>query len=247
MHTLARATSILSLAVLASCKAVYAPNIASTPLLKERGELRATVDARNLQLAAAPARHLGVMVNGYHRDEENDPKPDQEKQHGEGDFLELGVGWFTDLPRRYDWLPLQVEVYGGAGVGHVGHDLTPAGGATRRFSADAQRAFVMPTIGLTTRYYDLAFSTRLAGVHYSELASEGYADDAMLEGDGFAGIDQRTWVFLEPSVTVRAGYKWIKLQLQVGKSYKLTSADLPHDSGMVTLGLNVDLFRAFED
>jgi hypothetical protein len=249
MHILARATGFVSaaaLVALAGCKAVYAPNIVSTPLLRQRGEVRATVDARNLQLAVAPTNHLGVMVNGYHRDETNDPKPDEEKQHGRGDFVELGAGGFTGIARPYTWLPLQVEAYGGVGVGTVKQDLTPAGGVTRHFEAQATRFFIAPTLGTTTKYYDVAASLRVVGVRYHDVATEGYVDDQQLEGDGFAGIEERTWLFVEPCVTVRAGYKWVKLQLQVGKSYKLTTGDLPHDSGMVTLGLNVDLFRAFE-
>ena len=72
------------------------------------------------------------------------------------------------------------------------------------------------------------------GVRYHDLVATNYTD-AQLEGDRFAGIDERTWYFIEPSVTLRAGYKWIKAQLQIGKSYKLTSHELPYDSGMVTL------------
>jgi hypothetical protein len=84
------------------------------------------------------------------------------------------------------------------------------------------------------------------GVRYTGIETRGYADAAQLEGDGFADLDGHTWVFVEPCLTVRAGYEWVKLQLQIGKSYKLSSAELTHDSGMVTLGVNVDLFRAFE-
>jgi hypothetical protein len=243
MHILIRVPGVLSLAALASCKAVYAPNIASTPLLRERGEVRATVDPRNLQLAVAVTSHVGVMANGYHRSEDNEPKPDEEKQHGEGDFVELGVGGFAPLPSLHPWL--QLETYAGAGVGTVRHDLTPPGGATRRFEAEGTRVFVMPTLGITRRFWDAAVSTRFVALRYHDLSSRNYTDE-QLDADGFAGIDERTWVFVEPSVTLRAGYQWIKLQLQVGKSYKLNSADLHHDSGMITLGLNLDLFRAFD-
>jgi hypothetical protein len=249
MHILARATGVLSAAALVAlatgCKAVYAPNIVNTPLLRQRGEVRATVDGRNLQLAVAPTNHIGVMVNGYHRDDTNDPKPDQEKQHGQGDFVEVGAGGFTGIARPYSWLPLQVEGYAGVGVGTVKQDLTPAGGITRHFEAQVTRVFVAPTLGTTTKYYDVAASLRVVAVSYHDVATTGYMGD-QLEGDGFAGIEGQTWLFVEPCVTVRVGYKWVKLQLQVGKSVKLNSDDLPHDSGMVTLGLNVDLFRAFE-
>jgi hypothetical protein len=246
MHILARATGLLSaLALVTGCKAVYAPNIVSTPLLRQRGEVRATVDARNLQLAVAATDHVGLLLNGYHRDERNDPDPGDEEQHGRGDFAELGVGGFTGIARPYAWLPLQVEGYAGVGVGTVEHDLTPADGPTRHFETQATRFFVQPTLGTTTRFYDVAATLRVVGVRYHDRTTSNYSAE-QLDSDGFADLDRQTWLFLEPCVTVRVGYKWVKLQLQVGKSILLSSADLPHDSGMVTLGLNVDLFRAFE-
>ena len=232
------------LAPLGACKAVYAPNIVSTPLLRERGELRATVDVRNLQLAYALTRHLGVMANGYHRSDANDPKPDEEKQVGRGDLVELGVGWFTPLPAVHEWL--QLEVYGGLGLGQVRHELTPAGGTTRHFEAQGTRAFLMPTLGVTRTYFDVALSARVVSVRYSDIETRNYTPD-QLAGDRVDGLDERTWFFLEPCVTLRVGYKWVKLQVQVGKSFKLNDAELNHDSGMTTIGLNLDLFRAFGD
>jgi hypothetical protein len=229
---------------LAGCKAVYAPNIAATPLLRERGELRATVDVRNLQLAYAVTDHVGVQANGYHRTDSNDPDPGGEQQDGSGTFGELGVGYFMPLAAVHPWL--QLEVYAGFGAGKVEHDLTPDGGSTRHFEAEATRAYLVPTLGVTRTWFDLAVSTRVASVRYADVATESYTAE-QLEGDGFAGIEDHTWVFLEPCATVRVGYKWVKLQVQVGKSFKLNSAELAHDSGMTTVGLNVDLFRAFGD
>jgi hypothetical protein len=245
MHALVRHAGLLScvaLAPLAACKAVYAPNLANVPLLRQRGELRASADVHDLELAYAITEHVGVQANGYHRQDDNDPKPDEERQHGRGDFAELGIGWMTRV--HHDWL--QLEVYAGFGTGKVTQDITPAGGTTRHFDARLDRAFVMPTLGVTRTYFDVAVSARVAGVHYRDLEDRGYTSREQLAGDGFADLDQRTWLFLEPCVTVRAGYKWIKLQLQAGRSFKLSSADLAHDPGMLSFGVNVDLFRAFE-
>jgi hypothetical protein len=233
---------LAALAALPACKTVYAPNIASTPLLRERGELRATVDRRNLQLAYAVADHLGLLANGYHR-KEDETTDDGEHRRGRGDFVELGAGYFTPLPRVHEWL--QLEVYGGLGAGTVSHDITPAGGTKRHFETTVSRAFLMPTVGVTRKWFDVALSVRVAGAWYTDPVSEDYGPGE-LEGDGFADLGGRVWWFLEPALTVRAGYKWVKLELQVGRSIKLNTTDLQNDPGMVTLGLNVDLFRAFE-
>ena len=59
-----------------------------------------------------------------------------------------------------------------------------------------------------------------------------------------------TWLKSTPATigrfTLRGGYKWIKLQLQLGKSTQLSSGELKRDSGMFSIALSLDLFRAFD-
>lgn len=212
----------------------------NVPLLRERGELRGALGPRNLQAAWAPADHVGVMANGYTRSDDH-TTDGGERQVGEGFLLEVGGGAFTTLADP-KWL--QLEVYAGAGVGHVKHEITPAGQMTRRFEADGFRVFLQPSAGFTSDYFDAAVSLRVVSVSYSDVETENYSPEQLM-GDRFAGIEDTTWVFLEPAVTVRAGYKWIKLQLQAGKSLELSSPELNYDNGMMSAALTVDLFRAF--
>jgi hypothetical protein len=227
---------------LAGCKAVYAPNMAHAPLLQHQGELRGTVDIRNVQLAYAVASHVGLMANAYFRSEDNSPEEDEERQEGSGSLLELGAGYFTFLDEP-KWLEL--EIYGGAGVGSIHHEITPSGGMTRTFDAEGVRLFLQPAAGVSTPYFDVAVSARLVAVAYTETSAENYTPED-LEGDRFAGLEDTTWMFLEPAITVRGGYKWVKLQFQFGRSIKLNGGDLNRDPGMLSLGLHVDLFRVFD-
>jgi hypothetical protein len=119
------------------------------------------------------------------------------------------------------------------------------GGTTRRFTAEGAKGFVMTTLGVTRKFFDVAGSVRLVGVSYFNTGSENYNSE-QLSGDGFATIQDRMWFFVEPVLTLRAGYKWVKLELDIGKSYKLNSSPLNYDSGIFTLALNVDVFRMFD-
>jgi hypothetical protein len=234
-------TTAAALLVLVGCKAMYSPNMASTPLFTKQGELRAGADPRNLQVAYAATSHLGVMTNGYFRsqDEELDSG---ERQVGKGWLLEAAVGAFMTLEEP-SWM--QVEMYGGVGVGNVKQEITPMGGTTRTFEAEGYRAFIMPTAGFTGKYVEAAFSARLAAVNYTSSTATNYSQ-MDLENDKLTELEKNTWLFLEPALTVRGGYKWVKLQVQLGQSYKLSSADMNREKGMFSISLNVDLFRSFD-
>jgi hypothetical protein len=56
-----------------ACKAVYAPTLSTVPILRERGELRATIDPHNLQLAYAASHHIGLIADGFVRNETQKP------------------------------------------------------------------------------------------------------------------------------------------------------------------------------
>jgi hypothetical protein len=234
--------AVCLLVVGSGCKAVYAPNIAHTPLLREKGELRATADVRNLQVAYALATHVGVMANAYFRSDDR-TLDSGERQEGSGWLVEAAAGWFART-RQPRWL--QVEVYAGIGNGHVEHEITSPEGDPRSFEAEGIKLFLMPGMGWTSNYVDLGLSTRLVAVRYTGTKAIGYSDE-QLEADEFKELDEQTFLFFEPAVTVRAGYKWIKLQLQIGQSIKIAGGDVNRDKGMITLALNLDLFRTFDE
>ncbi len=237
------AVLLVSLTVCA-CKTVYAPTLPAVPLLRQQGELRATAEPSNLQVAYGATGHLGLIADGAYRSETQKPKdPSGETDKGHGGVVEIGGGWFGHAPGLPAWM--QLEVYGGAGYGTVHHELTPSGGPTRTFDASAVKYFIMPTLGVTRTYFDIAGSVRLVGVDYLSTTTKGYMA-GQADGDGITTLTDRTWFFVEPVITLRAGYKWVKLQLDLGKSFKLSSSALNYDSGMVTIAVNVDLFRMFD-
>jgi hypothetical protein len=224
----------------AGCRPVYAPNMLNIPLLKKEGELRATVDPRNLQLAYALADAVGLMANGYARTETSAPSG-SEKWRAEGELLEVGAGYFVPAPRGPDWLLL--DLYAGGGAGHLRWEITPAGGGTRVFDVDGVRLFAQADCGVTSTFADLAIAVRVVSVQYLRTSAEHY-DAALLASDHFAGLKRKPWFFVEPAVTLRLGYKWVKLQIQYGRSLQVNRPELNYDPGIFSIGVTLSLFGA---
>jgi hypothetical protein len=229
---------VLMAALGVGCKTVYVPNTVNVPLLLEKGELRATLNPNNAQVAYAVTDGLGVMANGFHESSSGDQVA-ASGQDGRGYLLELGAGHYRPLGDGAVF-----EAYGGAGYGHVRHDNWETNNAGVRsnykFSTSAIKGFVQPSIGMTRTYFDVAIAARVVGLRAFAVDTFNYADER-LRTDNLLGIDQRTWLFVEPAVTLRAGYKWVKLFFQYGYSFKLNDAELNRDETFATVGIHIDL------
>jgi hypothetical protein len=228
-------SAVALLGVLVGCKTVYVPNTVNAPLLSQKGELRANLSANNLQAAYAIADGVGVMANGFWQKSSTD-NPDS-GQDGKGYLLEAGVGHFRNLGDLFLF-----ETYGGLGIGSVEHDNWEKVNGARsdyRYKASALKGFVQPSLGITRPFFDAALSTRLVALRPYSVEAVNYPD-ARLQADDLYGLQDHTFVFVEPAVTLRAGYKWVKLFVQYGFSLKLNETPLNRDVNFVSLGLHVD-------
>ncbi|MCI0672811.1 MAG: hypothetical protein L0Y64_20380 [Myxococcaceae bacterium] len=221
---------------------LYRANQVSAPLLRDAGEFKATLDLRNVQLAYAPLPGVGLLANGYLESYGDE----QQVRRGNGGLAELGAGAFGKLFPNAVW-----EAYGGLGYGSVRvDDVKDDGGSPRPVHYDAQalRAFVQPNLGYVTPYFEVAGSLRLSALKHLSLNTSGYTP-AELE-EQFLVADEVTrpvWLFLEPSVTVKVGYKWVKVFVQRTWVQPLGSGALPHESGSAALGISVNIASWFEN
>lgn len=101
-------------------------------------------------------------------------------------------------------------------------------------------AFVPPSLGITRRWFDAALSTRLVAMRAFDVKSVNYAPERLKEDDLHA-LDARPWIFMEPAITLRAGYKWIKLFGQFGHSFKLNAQPISRRATFLYFGLHVDI------
>lgn len=241
----ALAFTVGALALLGSggCKTVYVPNTVNVPLLEQRHELRASLAANNAQVAYAVTDHVGLMANGFLESDDVDRAADS-GQAGSGYLFEGGAGYFTSLPGH-----VVAETYGGVGLGHVQHDNWETSGGVRSdysFEASGLKLFLQPSIGITRSWFDAALSVRAVALRAVGTVASNYPE-ARLREDDLLGLDQHTWGFVEPAVTVRAGWKWVKGFVQLGRSFKLNDAEINRRESFLTVGLHLtfaDRFRA---
>ena len=222
-------------ALLTSCSPIYyAPNTQNVPLLSEKNEISASVaggDERvEVQGAYAAGNHLGIMVNGGlflpRRQEDN-------ADDGDGRFLEAGAGYFTPLGSGFIF-----EAYGLFGLGNVRNDfpstLDDHPGTTGKIRADMFRYALQPGIGYKHRFFDVVLSSRFSVLNYTSVSGSLI----------FQGEDQVDYLrrnssnfLIEPALTIRGGYEFIKLQLQIGQSLNLSNSDFRQEHGYATIGL----------
>jgi len=215
---------LLVLGTLQACRTVYAPNAVNNPLLQEKGELKALVAVNNLQAAYAVTDHIGIMANGYY----NSFTSDDKQFHNKGHAFEIGAGYFKPMANR-----LTFEVYGGGGMFRVSMDED---GGTKDFKADAARFFIQPGIGWVHPFVEVGLSSRLSSIRYASPEIRGYTASERNEYH-FNTLSSKPHWFLEPALTVRGGYKWIKLQFQYGKAVKLSDNQINFDDNLGSIGL----------
>lgn len=207
-----------------SCRTVYTPNTVHNPLLQEKGEFKGLIAPNNLQAAYAITDNIGVMANGYY----NSFTSDDKDFHNKGKALELGVGYFNKSPNN-----IVYELYAGAGRFNVAMDEASG---TKNFKADATKLFIQPGIGWVNPYVEVGLAPRFSMISYDSPEISGYTAQEQ-DSYYFGTLATKSHLFLEPAITVRGGYKWIKLQLQYGRAFKLSKNQLNYDDDIGSVGL----------
>lgn len=210
----------------------YAPNVQNVPLLKEKGDMQflaAKGDGEQMESieahgSIAVTNHLGIIA-GYGDFKGYDE--DSEEKMADAETYELGAGYYNRLGRAGVF-----EAYGGLALINQHHDY--GDGINKEIKAI--RPFVQPAIGINTDWFEAALSTRLAFVDYNKIADVD-------------GLDDKFWVFVEPALTIRAGYKNFKLQVQYVYSELLNPfSDDEYDWWIkenFSIGISVDFCKRF--
>ncbi len=245
--------------LLSSCThSYYAPNTHMVPMFEKKGELIVTgavgatnnyldyiglvdysdfIETLEFQGAYALTDNIGIIANGYYGDS------GEGAEYSKGYFFEAGAGYYKPLDNLFVF-----ETYGGFGFGNVenGYPIYPYTENQQVSKIDFVKFFAQPSLGLTTRYFDIAISTRFSGLKYTYLSypymvqSEDLDDLEYITKNYFS-------ILFEPAVTVRLGYKNVKLQYQFGMSFNLTNPDFPQENMMMSLGICLILGKDYPE
>lgn len=219
---------------MASCSTVYySPSVHNVPLFEEKEELRVSahsgsadnVSTIDFQTAYAITNRVAVMANFYNAKANIN---NSNKLSGTGSLFEGGGGIYIPFGSMFVF-----ETYGVAGIGNsvIRYSDTIHDEMVNRFG----RFYIQPSIGITTQYFDVAFSNRVVLLNmYSINGGNTYEKFAADRRSIEAG--RPAWLY-EYGITLRGGWKYIKLQLQTNFSTFLSTPRFPANRQATTLGL----------
>lgn len=231
-------TSIV-IGLFSSCSTnMYVSNTVNVPLLKEKGEVKLNVDENDAQAAVAVTDHLGIIANGFYKKYEGKDYFDHSGKLGE-----IGFGYFT--PLKSNWV---FETYAGLGMGSVTKKVSYTNSEnvvmTNSFNAHGAKAFIQPNIGYSTRYFDFALTPKFSFVKYTSFSYWGFSQEELKES--YLDNNKLTkgfYTFAEPALTLRAGYRFLKIQAQYGLTLKLGNQEIAAPSQFGSVGLVFDFAK----
>lgn len=178
------------------CATTYVPTTLNVPTFSNKGEFQAKLlggtNGGDIQLGFAPTKHLGVMLNASASDDT------EESTQFKRNTLEIGAGYFVNRTGR-----LVFEAMGGLGTGNLQGVFTSDLGDY--FSDDVvySKIFIQPAIGYTTDVIDISLATRISIIELTPSNAPEVIEPI---------------AFFEPALTLGLGFRWLKLQAQVGIS-----------------------------
>lgn len=205
--------------MLTSCNyRLYYPSTHNVPMLREQNEARAMFGyiegehskGGEVQLAYSPLNHLGLTFN--YTGTTGKTGSNGKLYTGNGHQIEGSCGYYLPLGQKFCF-----EVYGGLSNGkHTVRKQIP------EYQISFTKLYVEPAIGFLTDYADVIFSTSFGHLNgRSQYTPESYRCEV-----------------LEPAFTLRAGYKFLKIQAQVNYTIPLTDDAASEEVLIYSLGIS---------
>lgn len=220
---------IIMFTVLSSCSPEYIPNMVNSPMFSNAGEFQAIVATGtsnfDAQLGYAITDNIAVVANGSFADQTNDTTDEFHKHL----ILEGGVGYYRKINSA-----ARMEVFGGYGFGKI-QTLEDYGiGGLDQVDVQFNRIYLQPAIGTATDFFDGSFATRFAMVQMVPSNSQTIST---------------SWnTFIEPVITTKMGYKYVKAVIQFGYSFPLKEeqVDYNHQNLILNFGLVFSIGREYD-
>jgi len=197
----------------------YVPDVQNVPLFREKNELHLAgyygggmySNSAEVQASYSLPYNIGIMANYMHGGGGNVSQND----YGKGNYFEGALGYY----KPFEKLNGVFEIYGGIGGGKQHHEYSSRyfdqweyyyqydGSSDLSFS----KLFIQPSYGLTFDMFDVAMSTDLCRLSYSNINNN---ITAPAEFNKVNSLSDKNHYFIEPALTLRGGWKYIKFQFQ---------------------------------
>lgn len=245
---------ILLAFVMSSCHhSYYVAPPRNVPLFKEKNEFRGNMGlglsgettTADFQAAYSITNHFAVMTNFMSL------KGGDESAHDSwnGHYFDFGAGYFQNLEND-----LIFEIYGGVGTSSQQHlyritTWNAPGGTVVQNTGEADlsfvRLFLQPSIGFSMNAFDVAFTTTISSINFNKINNQiDRIDDEYLQVDKIS-LNKNSFL-IEPGLTLRGGWKNIKLQLQFTYSKNLTHPNLRYNDKKAAIGISFAFAERFK-
>jgi len=230
----------------------YVPNTQNVPLFREKNEYRISgtlaggeeSSCKELQAAYSVTDHIGIMANfmsvkgGTISDNYN---------WARGNYFDAAIGYFKPVSKYGVF-----EIYGGVGGSNQHHHYmapfsfngtsttSSAGTADLSFT----KVFVQPSFGFTTNGFDIIASTRICLLSFNSVVNQ--VSGNVNENNTLNNISDGSHLFLEPAITIRGGWKYVKLQLQASTASYLNNPDLHFEEYHLSIGLHIAIAKRYK-
>ena len=231
---------LLIVCCLSSCsRYYYKPNGVNAPMLTTARDAHLAANTTNdgsfvnVQGAYSPINHLGIIgtFNTYAYKASN-PDAASGNVDASARLAELGAGYYYTMGKK---VKLLFDIYGGGGFGSMQSDV----------DMSVFRGFVHPGVGIRTPYFEFVFNYRLSALKYYNLNANGHDSTYLQQQNLVYGngrrIDNTGYLFAEPAVTMRGGYKFIKLQAQFVTATAISHVPWEYNNSIFTVGATFEL------
>lgn len=222
----------------------YVPPTHNVPLFREKNEVRITANVSNdvgvgvdIQAAYAMTKKFAVMTSF------SSVKDEYEVDLGKGNYFDLALGYFKPLDKN-----TLFEIYGGFGSSTQNHkygyynDGSPGAEAHLSFI----KLFLQPSLGYTSNGFDVAVTAGLSNIIFREINNRVSHGSPHYEEVNLISKNRSSFLF-EPSLTVRGGWKYAKVQAQILYSKNLSHSELNFFSYRSSLGLTFAFAERFKN
>ncbi|NDP21941.1 MAG: hypothetical protein GZ091_12800 [Paludibacter sp.] len=207
-----------------SCHLLYLPNQINAPVLTEKGDFSGSISTGlsnfNFQTAYSPAQNVGIMLNyagGKTSSFENSTKTNIYN------FLEGGLGYYLPLTSN-----ILFDIYTGFGRGEA-YTYDESFDTPTSVNGKYSRLFIQPSITISSRdAFDANFAVRPVLIFMNKTTN-------------YNTISHSTTLFFEPVITLKYGWKYIKIINQLGLSIPGTTIDYGMNPFILSVGLNFQL------
>ena len=190
----------------------------------------------DMQASYSPINHLGIIGNFStytYKVTGEDLASGNVSAHAH--LAELGAGYYYATKGNAKNVKIVFDAYGGAGGGTLLSDV----------NMNFFRSFIQPGAGIRTPYFEFSINCRIADIKYYNLNTNGHdsaylAQQNLLYGHN-KSITNTNYLFAEPAITMRGGYKFIKIQSQYVISNAISHVPWNYNGGLINIGLSFEL------